>query len=154
MLQPQPARSSLLPWCARFGILTLIAAMPFAHGLLSRPQQTPQQQAQQQAVLAAPANPSPLYVDTFIDLLPQNAPAGFAAIKQYVLDTRKEPGNLRCIAVAQIAGRANHLIVMEEWQDEAAFHRHEAAVHTRDYRAKMLPLIGAPFDEREHFLVQ
>jgi quinol monooxygenase YgiN len=108
----------------------------------------------QQDPLQGPANPSPLYVGTFIDLMPTNIEAGTAAIKQYVLDTRKEPGIRRCEAIAQIAGRANHLIIMEVWQDEAAFQKHEEAAHTRAFRTKMAPLIGAPFDQREHFLIQ
>jgi quinol monooxygenase YgiN len=108
----------------------------------------------QQDPLQGPANPSPLYVATFIDLMPPGLDAGTAAIKQYVRDTRKEPGIKRCEAVAQIDGRANHLMLLEVWQDEAAFRKHEAAAHTRDFRTKMQPLIGAPFDEREHFLVE
>jgi quinol monooxygenase YgiN len=107
----------------------------------------------QQNPLQGPANPSPLYVATFVDLMPPGAEAGTAAIKQYVLDTRKEPGIVRCEAIAQV-GRANHIMVMEVWKDEAAFEKHEIAAHTLDYRAKLAPLIGAPFDQREHFLVQ
>jgi quinol monooxygenase YgiN len=66
------------------------------------------------------ADPSPLYVATFIDLIPPGTEAGTAAIKQYVLDTRKEPGIVRCEAIAQVAGRVNHLMVMEVWKEEAA----------------------------------
>jgi quinol monooxygenase YgiN len=108
----------------------------------------------QQDPLQGPANPSPLYVATFIDLIPTNLGAGTAAIKQYVQGTRKDPGIRRCEAIAQIAGRANHLIIIEVWQDEATFHKHEAARHTRDFRTTMQPLIGAPFDQREHFLLE
>jgi quinol monooxygenase YgiN len=108
----------------------------------------------QQNALQGPANPSPLYVVTFIDLMPPGTEAGTAAIKQYVLDTRKEPGIERCEAIAQVAGRANHLAVIEVWQDSTAFEKHQVAAHTLDYRAKMGPLIGAPFDQREHFLVE
>lgn len=107
----------------------------------------------QQNPLQGPAHPSPLYVVTFIDLLPPGAGPGTAAIKQYVLDTRTEPGIVRCEAIAQV-GRANHLVVTEVWKDEAAFQKHETAAHTLDYRAKLAPLIGAPFDQREHFLVE
>jgi quinol monooxygenase YgiN len=108
----------------------------------------------QQNPLQGPVNPSPLYVVTFIDLMPPGTEAGTAAIKQYVLDTRKDAGIERCEAIAQIAGRANHLAVIEVWKDAGAFEKHETAVHTLDYRAKMAPLIGAPFDQREHFLVE
>jgi len=58
------------------------------------------------------------------------------------------------LAIAQIAGRANHLAVIGVWKDAAAFEKHETAAHTLDYRTKMEPLIGAPFDQREHFLVE
>jgi quinol monooxygenase YgiN len=108
----------------------------------------------QRSPLQGPANPSPLYVVTFIDLMPPGTEAGTTAIKQYVLDTRKDAGNQRCEAIAQIAGRANHLAVIEVWKDAEAFEKHESAAHTLDYRAKMGPLIGAPFDQREHFLVE
>jgi quinol monooxygenase YgiN len=120
-----------------------LAATTFATKLYS--QQNPPQGA---------ANPSPLYVVTFIDLMPPGTEAGTAAIKQYVVDTRKEPGIERCEAIAQIAGRANHLAVIEVWKDATAFEKHETAAHTLDYRTKMGPLIGAPFDQREHFLVE
>jgi len=126
----------------------IVATMTLAAGMLAT------LDSQQTNSLQGPANPSPLYVATFIDLMPPGAAAGTAAIKQYVLDTRKDPGIVRCEAVAQIAGRANHLLVLEVWQDEAAFERHETAPHTLDFRAKMAPLIGAPFDQREHFLVE
>lgn len=102
----------------------------------------------------APANPSPLYVLTFIDVLPAGVGPGTAAIKQYVIDTRKEPGNQRCEAVAQIAGLANHLMVLEVWKDEAAFRKHEGAARTLDFRSKLAPLLGAPFDRRESFLIE
>ena len=108
----------------------------------------------QQNASQGPPNPSPLYVITFIDLMPPGREAGTAAIKQYVLDTRNDPGIVRCEAIAQTGGRANHLVVMEVWKDEAAFEKHETAAHTLDYRAKIAPLLGAPFDQREHFLVQ
>jgi quinol monooxygenase YgiN len=108
----------------------------------------------QQTALDAPANPSPLYVETFIDLMPQNTAPGTVAIKQYVRDTRKDAGIVRCEAIAQIAGRANHLIVLEVWRDEGAYEAHESAQHTRDYRALLQPLLGAPFDQRVHFVVE
>jgi quinol monooxygenase YgiN len=104
--------------------------------------------------LQGPVNPSPLYVVTFIDLMPPGTGTGTAAIKQYVLDTRKDAGIERCEAIAQIAGRANHLAVIEVWKDSQSFEKHETAAHTLDFRAKMGPLIGAPFDQREHFLVE
>ena len=139
-----------MPNVRRMTAVMILASAVFAAGLLTgnlRSQQQPDP-------LQGPANPSPLYVATFIDLMPTNLAAGTTAIKQYVIDTRKDAGNKSCQAIAQIAGRANHLVIMEVWQNEAAYHKHEETAHTKDYRAKMQPLIGAPFDEREHFLVE
>jgi quinol monooxygenase YgiN len=132
----------------RITAVTVVAVLAFAAGAF-----TPKLHSQQNP-LDGPANPSPLYVATFIDLMPPSTEAGTAAVKQYVLDTRKESGIVSCEAIAQIAGRANHLVVIEVWKNTAAFENHESAAHTRDYRAKMVPLIGAPFDQRVHFLVE
>lgn len=93
-----------------------------------------------------------LYVATFIDLMPQNTAAGTAAIAQYVSDSRKEQGVVRVEAIAQEA-RENHLVIFEVWQNQQRFNAHESTAHTRDFRAKLLPLIGAPFDQRLHHLV-
>ena len=93
-----------------------------------------------------------LYVATFIDLMPQNTAAGTAAVARYASDSRRDPGVVRVEAIAQEA-RENHLVICEVWQDQQQFNVHESTAHTRDFRAKLLPLIGAPFDQRLHHLV-
>jgi quinol monooxygenase YgiN len=103
---------------------------------------------------ASQKSPAPLYVATFVDLMPANKEAGTKAIRDYVVATRQEPGVIRIEAIAQVGGRDNHLVVFEVWKDLAAFDQHEAAANTRDFRTKLAPLIGAPFDQRLHFLVQ
>jgi quinol monooxygenase YgiN len=107
----------------------------------------------QQAQQNAPKPIAPLYVTTFVDLTPPNAESGTALVKQYVLDTRKDPGIVRADALAQ-ANRVNHLLVIEVWSDEAAFNKHVTAAHTLDYRKKLQSMLGAPFDERLHFVLQ
>ena len=104
--------------------------------------------------LQAPKVVAPLYVVTFADVFPQNTVAGTTTIKQYAADTRRDPGIQRVEVIAQVGGHANHMVIIEVWKDEASFNKHESAPHTLDYRAKMQPLLGAPFDQRFHFLVQ
>lgn len=99
-------------------------------------------------------SPAPLYVATFVDLMPQNKEPGTKAIQDYVVATRREPGIVRIEAIAQVGGRDNHLVIFEVWKDQKAFDQHEASANTRDFRAKLLPLLGAPFDQRLHFLVE
>jgi quinol monooxygenase YgiN len=93
-----------------------------------------------------------VYVATFIDLMPPNTPAGTKAIQQYVADTRKDSGNIRAEAIAQ-EGRENHLVIYEVWQSKKAFDAHEALPHTKSFKTTLYPLMGAPFDQREHHLI-
>ena len=107
----------------------------------------------QQSPLKVPADPHPLWVIDFIDLTPPNAEAGDELVEQYVRDTRKDPGIVRCDGMSQ-SSRPNHLMVVEVWQDQAAFDKHEAAAHTKEFRTKLGPMLGAPFDQRLHFVIQ
>lgn len=102
--------------------------------------------------LTAPANPSPYYVVDFVDIAPGN-PASIDLIKQYVRDSRKEPGSQRIEALAQIS-RTNHFVVYEIWENEDAFHKHEASATTRQFREKIQATLGAPFDQRPHFKIE
>ena len=120
-------------------VLLLSAALVFAGGML-----TGRLRAQQSG-----ASPSPYYVITFVDLIPPNKDSGVALLKQYVDTTRKEPGNQSALALTQIS-RPNHLFPYEVWQNEDAFNKHEGNAATRDFRTKMQPMLGAPFDQRAH----
>ena len=119
--------------------LLLSAALVFAGGML-----TGRLRAQQSG-----ASPSPYSVITFVDLIPPNQDSGVALLKQYVDTTRKEPGNQTALALTQIS-RPNHLFLYEVWQNEDAFNKHESNAATRDFRTKMQPMLGAPFDQRAH----
>ena len=98
------------------------------------------------------AQGGPVYVATFIDLMPPNTPAGTKAIQQYVTETKKDAGNVRAEAIAQ-EGRENHLVIYEVWQSKKAFDAHEALPHTKTFKTTLYPLMGAPFDQREHHLI-
>jgi len=119
--------------------LLVSAALIFTAGML-----TGRLRAQQSG-----ASPSPYYVITFVDLIPPNKDAGVALLKQYVDATRKEPGNQTALALTQIS-RPNHLFLYEVWQNEDAFNKHESGASTRDFRTKIQPALGAPFDQRAH----
>lgn len=93
-----------------------------------------------------------LYVVTFVDFIPTNAEAGRKLSQQYVADTRKDPGNVRIEALTQ-DGRENHLVIFEVWQDQKAFDAHTSADHTKDFRNKATPWMGAWFDQRIHHLL-
>jgi quinol monooxygenase YgiN len=118
-------------------VLLVSAALVFGAGML-----TGRLRAQQSGA-------SPYYVITFVDLIPPNKDAGTALLKQYVDTTRKESGNQTALALTQIS-RPNHFFLYEVWQNEDAFNKHESNAATRDFRTKIQPDLGAPFDQRAH----
>jgi quinol monooxygenase YgiN len=126
---------------------TGIAALLFAAGWFAagaRAQQSP---------LKVPANPSPYYVINFVDIVPEHAAAGTRAVRNYVIATRKEPGVISIIALAQI-NRPNHLVVYEVWRNRAAYDKHVAGKTSIDFRTTMQPFLGAPFDQRPQWRIE
>jgi quinol monooxygenase YgiN len=120
-------------------ILLICAVLVFGGGVV-----TGRLRAQQTAT-----SPTPFYVITFVDLIPPNKDQGVALLKQYVDTTRKEPGNQTAVALTQIS-RPNHFFLYEVWQNEDAFNKHESDAATREFRTKIQPMLGAPFDQRAH----
>jgi quinol monooxygenase YgiN len=94
----------------------------------------------------------PVYVITHVDLTPDNTAAGVAVIKQYAAATLKEKTCTR-FEILQQDGRPNHLTLVATWKDRKAFDAHDGAPWTKQFRQKIQPLIGSPWDERLHALV-
>ena len=99
------------------------------------------------AVGAEPGAGNAVYVLTHVDVFPAGKDQTIELLKQLAEASRKESGNLR-FDVLQQEGRANHLPLVEIWHDAAAQRTHAAAEHTRTFRAKLVPLQGALYDER------
>jgi quinol monooxygenase YgiN len=95
----------------------------------------------------------PVYAVTHIDLMPANVPAGIAAMKQFAAETAKEKSCVR-FEILQQDGRPNHLTLVGVWKDHKAFDAHDSAPYTKEFREKMQPLIGSPWDERLHQLIK
>ena len=94
---------------------------------------------------ATSATGETVYVVTHIDVAP---PGDAAALVRQLADvSRTEPGCLR-FDVLQHTQRANHFTIVEAWRTRAARDRHVAAMHTRQYREALQPMIGSPLDER------
>ena len=107
-----------------------------------------------QAPAAAPAPPpGPVHVITFVDITPNNREAGTDLCKQYIVDTRKDAGVTRAELLVQ-SNRNNHMVLDVVFQNQAAYDRHVQAQHTKDFHAKLIPIIGSPFDERAHYVLQ
>jgi quinol monooxygenase YgiN len=99
--------------------------------------------------------PKPVVIITHVDFAPQPGGLGDALnlLKQYAADTRKDPGNVR-VEVLQQDSRMNHLTLVEEWKSREDFETHERAEHTKQFREKAHSMMGSPFDERLHSILQ
>lgn len=88
-----------------------------------------------------------IYVVTHIDVIPPGKEACMKALKAMSVDTARDPGNID-YEVLQQADHLNHFTVIEEWTDRKAADAHAIAAHTRAFRAQLIPIRGALYDER------
>ncbi|MFL6564179.1 MAG: putative quinol monooxygenase [Burkholderiales bacterium] len=91
----------------------------------------------------------PVYVATYVEVLPTAVKEGSALLKQYRDATRKDAGNQRA-EVVQEANRPTRFVVLAIWADQKAFDAHGKAPHTAQFRDKLKAAHAAPYDERVH----
>lgn len=97
---------------------------------------------------AQPARPSgALFVVTHVDVPPPSRADCEALLKQLAEGSRKDEGNIR-FDVYQQANRPNHFSVVETWKDQKARDAHALATHTKQFREKLGPMLGALYDDR------
>jgi len=94
-----------------------------------------------------PAIEGPVYVATYVEVLPTAIKDGSALLKQYRDATRKDAGNQRA-EVVQEANRPTRFVVMTIWGDQKAFDAHGKAAHTAQFRDKLKAVHATPYDER------
>ena len=112
-------------------------------------------------LLAALSAPAPaqdpgqkLYVVTHVDIGgPALAAEGAKLLQQFATDSVKDPGSIR-FELLREPNRINHFTIVEVWQNRQAFETHLTLPHTKSFREKIQPLLGSPFDERLHILLQ
>jgi len=102
------------------------------------------------AALAAAAQQQPakqLYVVTYVDVFPNFAAETNKLLLQFAADSRKDPGAVRFEVLRDIE-RANHFTIVEVWDSRQAYEAHLALAHSKQFREKIQPGLGSPFDER------
>jgi quinol monooxygenase YgiN len=88
-----------------------------------------------------------LFVLTHVDVMPTHKDDCLALLKAMSTDISKDDGNLDYEALQQ-DNRANHFTVLEEWTSRKALNAHAMAAHTRAFRERLSPMLGALYDER------
>jgi quinol monooxygenase YgiN len=91
--------------------------------------------------------PGTVHVVTHVDVTPQFADDAASLLDAMFDSTTKEDGNLGYDVLRQ-TNRKNHFTVVETWAGMKAFEAHVMGAHTREFRTKLSPMIGALYDER------
>lgn len=96
-----------------------------------------------------------VFVVTHVDIAGNPATVAEATklLRDFSADSKKDPGEVRFELLLQ-DGRLNHFTIVEVWQTREAFEEHSSAEHTKRFREKIQPMLGSPFDERLHSLLQ
>ena len=96
-----------------------------------------------------PTIEGPVYVATYVEVLPTGVKDGTALLKQFRDATRKDAGNQRAELV-QETNRPTRFVVLTIWADQKAFEAYGKAAHTAQFRDKLKAVHAAPYDERVH----
>jgi len=96
-----------------------------------------------------------VYVVTHVDVIPPNGGIATAnkLLLEYATESRKDKGAVRMEVIVQ-DGRPNHFVIYEVWQSRAAFEAHTGTEYAKRFREKIQPILGSPFDERLHAVLQ
>jgi quinol monooxygenase YgiN len=94
-----------------------------------------------------------IYVVTLVDVTPNYANDAAKLLRQYAADSRKDTGSARFELLGDLS-RKNHFAFVSVWGNQAAFDAHLEANHTKQFREKLQPMLGSPFDERLHGIMQ
>jgi quinol monooxygenase YgiN len=93
-----------------------------------------------------------LFVVTHIDVMPPFAKPAVELLRSYVKDSSAEKGAEKIEALQQ-DGRPNHFTVVEQWHTKQDYDTHLSNEKTCNFRAKLQPMLGSPFDERLHWFI-
>jgi quinol monooxygenase YgiN len=96
-----------------------------------------------------PAIEGPVYIATYLEVVPTAVKDAGALLKQYRDASRKDTGNQRMELVQEI-GRPTRFALLAVWADQKAFEAHGKAAHTGQFRDKFKSVHAAPYDERVH----
>ena len=90
------------------------------------------------ATLADPARAqgSPVYLVTYVSVMPNEVVSGATLLERYRDASRKEAGNQR-LDVLHETTRPNRFAILEVWKDEVGFMAHDKAASTVHFRDEL-----------------
>ena len=96
---------------------------------------------------AAYAQTNPVYLTTYVELMPNAVSSGTTLLRQYRDESRKESGSWRFDVLGEIK-RPNRFVIVEVWNDKAAFDAHARSAASARFSEKLKALQDAPNDVR------
>ena len=90
---------------------------------------------------------------THVDVTPNYADDAAKLLRQFAADSRKDSGSVRFELLGDLS-RKNHFTFVGVWENQGAFNAHLEANHSKEFRNKLQPMLGSPFDERLHSIMQ
>ena len=88
----------------------------------------------------------PLHVVTYVDVYPNFAADTAKYLQQFAADSLKE-GAVRFDVLRDVS-RANHFAIVEVWRNRQAYETHLGGQANKQFREKLQPGLGSPYDER------
>ena len=93
------------------------------------------------------AQGSPVYLVTYVSVMPNAVVSGATLLERYRDASRKEAGNQR-LDVLHETTRPNRFVILEVWTNEVGFMSHDKAASTLHFRDELEKIQIAPLDER------
>ncbi len=94
-----------------------------------------------------------IYMQVHLDVFPPGLAPTLAAVKEVAEAARKGEGNLRYDVVQSVKPPMSHMTLFAAWQNRKAFDAYEMSDYARQFRDKVGPLLGSPFDDRLYVLI-
>ncbi len=103
-------------------------------------------------VRAAPGSDT-IFMQVHLDVFPAGLAPTLVAVKEVAEAARKDNGNLRYDVVQSVKAPMSHMTLFAAWQNRKAFDAYEMSDYGREFRDKVGPLLGSPFDDRLYVLI-
>ena len=91
----------------------------------------------------------PIYMMTYVEVIPSAVPTTLAALKEYRAAAAREPGAMQ-VDIFQEQGQSHRFVVSEIWQNRAQVATHQRAAAMTALAQKMKPVELGPLDMRIH----
>lgn len=98
---------------------------------------------------SAEADSATFYTVTYVEVVPPSTAQAAALLRQHGDASRKAAGAVH-VEILQRVDRPNQFTVVAAWTEQKVFEAHLAAPSTKEFHAKLEPLLAAPNDLRQH----